>query len=384
MCVKGRSSCVKRCLAKKYGSDWNLGKLDFQYRKNMIALTKKWLNHQYGFAALFWILYFLYEWLSVASMSSEYRRYFISACMMVPTTFLASMLTVHVYFAKLYLKNKRRWFWIAAIGTMCALLLVRRLFYYYYTYPLYYPEGMQQPFIYVPKLVIDVVNMYLIVGLYSLIYFFRSYYEQQKLTATLQKEKIRSELELLKLQVHPHFIFNTLNNIYSFSLQQKPKTADLIHRLSSFLDYNLYKAKDNTVPLSKEIEYLQHYIELEKIRFGNRLDVSLNILSEIEKFNISPMLLLPLVENAFKHGAGKLQQDAWIRIDVSVKRDILTVKVENNCLEYSKNGTESAGIGLENVKRRLEILYEGGHEFSVLKESGTFLAILKIKNGTIK
>ncbi|MFC6102153.1 sensor histidine kinase [Olivibacter domesticus] len=350
----------------------------------MIALTKKWLNHQYGFAALFWILYFLYEWLSVASMNSEYRRYFISACLMVPTTFLASMLTVHVYFAKLYLKNKRRWFWIAAISTMCVLLLVRRLFYYYYIYPLYYPEGMQQPFIYVPKLVIDVVNMYLIVGLYSLIYFFRSYYEQQKLTATLQKEKIRSELELLKLQVHPHFIFNTLNNIYSFSLQQKPKTADLIHRLSSFLDYNLYKAKDNTVPLSKEIEYLQHYIELEKIRFGNRLDVSLNILSEIEKFNISPMLLLPLVENAFKHGAGKLQQDAWIRIDISVKRDVLTVKVENNCLEYSKNGTESAGIGLENVKRRLEILYEGGHEFSVLKESGTFLAILKIKNGTIK
>ncbi|MCL4639522.1 MULTISPECIES: sensor histidine kinase [Olivibacter] len=340
----------------------------------------KKLNNQYIFIILFWTLYFLYEWLSVPSMSGEYRRYFISACVMVPTTFIAAILTVHVYFAKFYLKSRKRLFWIASMLTMFVLLMIRRLFYYYHTYPLYYPEGMLLPFFYVPKLIIDFVNMYLIVGLYSLIYFFRSYYEQQKLNATLQKEMIRSELELLKLQVHPHFIFNTLNNIYSFSIQQKPKAADLIHRLSSFLDYNLYQAKENTVPLINEIEYIQHYIELEKIRFGDRLDISINILSEIEHFYISPMLLLPLVENAFKHGAGKLQKDAWIRMDISMKRDILTVKIENNYAEQTTQ-SERPGIGLDNVKRRLEILYEGAHEISIMKESGTFLVVLKIKNG---
>lgn len=343
---------------------------------------KRNLNNQYIFTILFWILYFLYEWLSVPSMSGEYKRYFVSACVMVPTTFTAAMLTVHVYFAKFYLRNKKQLFWIASVLTMLILLVLRRLFYYYHTYPLYYPEGMRLPFLYVPKLIIDFVNMYLIVGLYSLIYFFRSYYEQQKLNATLQKEMLRSELELLKLQVHPHFIFNTLNNIYSFSIQQKPIAADLIHRLSSFLDYNLYRAKENAVPLISEIEYIQHYIELEKIRFGDRLDVSVNILSEIDDFYISPMLLLPLVENAFKHGAGRLQKDAWIRIDVSIKQHVLTVKIENNYIE-PLNQPAHAGIGLENVKRRLEILYEHSHELSIMKELSTFLVVLKVKNGII-
>lgn len=351
----------------------------------MFSLTKKWLSNQYVFNAVFWVLYFFYDWLTQAYMSGEYRRHFVSACLFVPTTFIAATLTVHVYFSKYYLKDKKQLFWIASIVTMLILLFIRRLFYYYYTYPQFYPEGNLQPFIYMPKLIVDMVNMYLIVGLYSFIYFFRSYYEQQKLTDTLQKEKIRSELELLKMQVHPHFIFNTLNNIYSFSLQQKPKTPDLIHRLSSFLDYNLYKAKDNMVPLSKEVEYIQNYIELETIRFGNKLDVSLNILSDIDKFYMSPMLLLPLVENAFKHGASKLNQDAWIRMDLSIKQDILTVKIENNCPDdVSKNGVCNNGIGLENVRRRLEILYEGMHDLNILSESGTFLVILKINNGKLE
>jgi len=350
----------------------------------MLSACKKWFNNQYVFATVFWTLYFLYEWLGWASMDGDFYQHFISASVMVPITFLAAMLTIHVYFNKFYLHNKRPWFWLAAIATMLVLLLLRRSFYYYYTYPLYYPEGIQQGFFYLPKLLIDCVNMYLIVGLYSLIYFFRAYYEQQKLTETLQKEKIRSELELLKLQVHPHFIFNTLNNIYSFSLQQKPKTSDLIHRLSSFLDYNLYKAKDNVVPLTKEIAYIEDYIELEKIRFGNKLDISLNVLSKIDEFYISPMLLLPLVENAFKHGAGKLNKDAWIRIDFSRKKEMLTVKIENNCPEEAKNGANRSGIGIDNVKRRLEILYEGSHNITFFTESGTFLVILKIKNGILE
>lgn len=351
----------------------------------MLSACKKWFNNQYVFVTVFWGLYFLYEWLGWASMDGDFCRYLISASVMVPITFLAAMLTIHVYFNKFYLNNKRTWFWLASFATMFVLLMLRRSFYFYYTYPLYYPEGIQlQGFFYLPKLLIDCVNMYLIVGLYSLIYFFRAYYEQQKLTETLQKEKIRSELELLKLQVHPHFIFNTLNNIYSFSLQQKPKTSDLIHRLSSFLDYNLYKAKDNVVLLTKEIAYIEDYIELEKIRFGNKLDISLNILSNISAFYISPMLLLPLVENAFKHGVGKLTKDAWIRIDFSLKKDVLTVKIENNCPEEASEGAVRSGIGIENVRRRLEILYEGSHEINFFSESGTFLVILKIKNGILE
>ncbi|NIJ53798.1 sensor histidine kinase [Dyadobacter arcticus] len=342
----------------------------------------KWPHNQLTLSVLFWTFYFMYEWLSVPAMTSEYVRYFINACVIVPATWLGAYLTVHVFFKAFYLKDKRELFWAFTIATMVIVILGRRYFNYYYTYPLYYPEGNRMPFFALPKLIIEFVNMYLIVALYSLFFFFRTYYEQQKLTQALQKDKIQSELELLKLQVHPHFIFNTLNNIYSFSIQQDPRTPDLIHRLSSFLDHNLYEVKSQVVSLDKEVEYIQNYIELEKIRFGDRLDISLNILSKIDQFYISPMLLLPLVENAFKHGAGKVNDHSWIRIDFSIRNETLTVKIENSCpLQAVDIQPGRYGIGIENVKRRLEILYPGKHEFNVLSEINTFMVILKIQNG---
>jgi sensor histidine kinase YesM len=328
------------------------------------------------------VLYFLYEWLGNAAVANEYRRYLINAWVIVPVTFLAAVITIHFLFKSFYLKEKKVLFWVLASGTMIMVTLARRTFNYYYTYPLYYPEALDTtPFLFLPKLVIEAVNIYLIVALYSMFYFFRAYFEQQKLTQALQQDKIQSELALLKLQVHPHFIFNTLNNIYSFSLQNSKKTPDLIYRLSSFLDYNLYDSKSEYVPLTKEMEYISNYIELEKVRFGDRLDVSLNIFDDISKSYISPMLTLPLVENAFKHGAGKTNTVSWIRIDVSAGREWILINIENSCHSRGDNGAgKGSGIGLENVRRRLEILYPGAFTLQVFQESQSYLVKLKLKN----
>ncbi len=341
-----------------------------------------WLKNKRLFNILFWVLYFLYEWLGNAAVDNEYERYLINAAVIVPITFFAAMFTIHYLFRLFYLNERKVMFWILAVASMIVVTLARRTFNYYYTYPLYYPEGQQtMSFLFLPKLIIEAVNTYLIVGLYSMFHFFRAYYEQQKLAHALQQDKVQSELALLKLQVHPHFIFNTLNNIYSLSLHNNAKTPDLIYRLSSFLDYNLYDSQSEYVLLSKELEYISNYIELEKIRFGDRLDVALNVFNDISKSYISPMLALPLVENAFKHGIGKTRGSGWIRIDVSTDKGWIAINIENSYSNtVNKEIGNGSGIGLENVRRRLEILYPQAHSLQVFCEDQSHLVKLKVKD----
>lgn len=329
---------------------------------------------------LFWLLYFLYEWIGVASVSGEYYRYLINASVIVPIAGLATWFTTQVLIKRYFLRKRKTAFWIGFIAGVVVFTLIRRSFNYFYTYPAYYPGATSMSFWFVPKLIIEAVNIYLIVALYTMFYFLRAWYEQQRLAQELQRDKAEAQLELLKSQVQPHFIFNTLNNIYSLSLKNHPKTSDLIYRLSSLLSYMLYDSKQDHIPVSKEMEYIHNYIELEKIRYGERLDVSVNCFDAVDSFSIPPFLLLPLVENSFKHGISNDVGNSWIRIDLTVKEDWLTVKIENSRVAESLNGNAMyKGIGLQNVKKRLEILYPDRHEFKYLSEGQSFLTVLKIK-----
>ena len=184
----------------------------------------------------FWLIYFLYEWLTNGSYEDDYRRYFFNALVIVPIAFAASLVTVHVLIEKFYLKNKKKIFWIGFIISVFLFIVIRHAYNFFYTYPRYYPESVGKvKFWLVPKLIFEGVAIYLIVGAYTMFYFIRAWYEQQRISAVLKQEKISSELELLKSQVHPHFIFNTLNNIYSLAVMKNEKTPEMIHRLSALL-----------------------------------------------------------------------------------------------------------------------------------------------------
>lgn len=334
------------------------------------------------FNAAFWIVYFLYEWLTHGYLRDEYLRYFINACIMVPSAFLASWLTVNIFFEKYYLRNKMTQFWTGQILMTVVVVLARRAFTYYHSYPLYFPEFYEStPFLFLPKLIIEFVNLYLVISLYAMIYFMRSWYEQQQAIQTLMQEKTSAELEMLKSQVHPHFIFNTLNNIYSVAVKKSPESASLILRLSSFLDYNLYDSQNEKVPLETEIEYVRNFIALQQLRFGEKLDVSVNIYDPIDSFRIAPLLLLPLVENCFKHGVANSLSNSWIRIDVSGKKTSFTIKIENSKEppEQKEEG-RNCGLGLKNVCKRLELIYPGKHDLKILNETNNYLIILKIQN----
>ncbi len=227
---------------------------------------------------------------------------------------------------------------------------------------------------------VEFVNLYTITGLYALYHFIRFWYEERLRVNELIQQKTTAELNLLKAQVQPHFVFNTLNNIYATALKTSPETASLIAHLSGFLSYNLYESAHGKVSLSTEISYIEHYIELQKNKYGSRLDVSVNQYAPVHDLQIAPLLLLPLVENSFTHGVAGSTEFSWVRIDISRQPRQFSVKIMNSKQErYSIPGPATGGIGLSNVKKRLALLYPDAHELAIIDEPHAYLINLTIK-----
>lgn len=332
------------------------------------------------FNVIFWLLYFLYEWFGLAALSGDYRSYFINACLAFPLAFLMSYFTVHVLLKRYYDKWPKWKFWSMQILISVVLLLIKRCVNYYFIYPKFFPQALQIPFFSFGKLLVELVNAYLIVGVYSLFYFVQNWYEQRQHMQELMQENTTAELELLKQQVQPHFIFNMLNNIYSTTLKESPEAAKLISHLSSFLHYNLYHARQSFVTLSSELDYLKSYMELQQNRYGEKLDIAINVYDDINEIMIAPLLLLPLIENSFKHGIANATGKSWLRIDITKQSNKLVIKIENSIEDaIDEKQTDRGGLGLKNVERRLQLIYPNQHQFKVLKERYSFLAVLTIK-----
>lgn len=191
----------------------------------------------------------------------------------------------------------------------------------------------------------------------------------------LLNEKVQSELSFLKSQLNPHFLFNTLNNIYSLARKKSDETPEVVLKLSKLLRYVLYETEVRFTEISKEIEFLYDYLDLQKIRFNKRLKVDFLVKIDEEKTQIVPLLLIPLIENAFKHGASQSTEDAFIIIHLELKSGLLQFKVENSC-EISVLDTDT-GIGLKNLKRQLELSYFD-YDFTIEPKENLFCATLNI------
>ncbi len=328
---------------------------------------------------LFWVLYFLYAWLPLGSMNENYTGFFYEACLMLPITMAATYFTIFITIDKFYLQKKRAEFWASLAFSLIVFGLLRRFVIHTFIYPVLWPDKCTQPFFYLPKITLDAVSVHLVAGVGAMIYLLDKWREQQRLSDILMKEKVAAQLELLKSQVQPHFIFNTLNNIYMLSLKGAPQTSDMIYRLSALLSYMLYDSKEETIGVEKEVDYIKNYINLERIRYGDRLDVQLNVLQNVPAVRVPPLLFLPLVENAFKHGASRAVGESWIHIDISLKGKSLIFKVENSLSEtkVDTNGFGN-GLGLDNLRKRLEILYPNNFELKTMKDECSFLAVLRL------
>jgi two-component system, LytTR family, sensor kinase len=221
--------------------------------------------------------------------------------------------------------------------------------------------------------------VYSVIMVSSILIIVHFFFIKVKESKKLEIEKVRSELNFLKAQFQPHFLFNTLNNIYSLTISDSRLAGKSILQLSGLLRYVLYESESEIVDLQKEISYLQDYIELEKIRFASRMELSVNISGDLAERKIVPILLIPFLENAFKHASSKFNEKIWITVDLIVKDRNLSFTVENSVCPEAKTKMhhDYSGIGLENVKRRLSLLYENYTLDTGLKDNyyHTFLKI---------
>ena len=205
---------------------------------------------------------------------------------------------------------------------------------------------------------------------------FKRWVIKQELASRFEKEKINAELQLLKAQLHPHFLFNTLNNLYSLVREKSERAPKMLLRLSGLLSYVLYECKADEVLLSKEISVIKDYVALEQERYGERLDVSLNFSGDIEERMIVPMLFQPFIENAFKHGTSEQLGKVWMSIDLSVKKNQLYFKIINSC--DKNNNIDHEGIGINNVRKRLELLYAEKFQLQNEREENVYVVSLTI------
>ncbi len=226
------------------------------------------------------------------------------------------------------------------------------------------------------------ILVYLVAGLVSLAQLLRYNYKTINLNTELEKKLLQGELELkekelyyLKEQIHPHFLFNTLNTIYGAALKGSKDTPDLILKLSNLLDYTLNQIKKKTVPISEEVQYIESYIGLEQVRFSDTLNVSFtkNILSDIQ---VPPMLFIAFIENAFKHGS---PHEGYFKVDIAITSEPTGVNflIKNSYNETFNTGNNH-GLGIENSRKRIQALYPDNHVISIRQEKGWFYVALNI------
>ena len=198
----------------------------------------------------------------------------------------------------------------------------------------------------------------------------------------LQSQKLESELNFLKSQINPHFLFNTLNNLYALSLKKSNDAPKTVLMLSEMMRYMLYECNDENVPLEKEINYIKNYLELEKIRLGKQSTLEFTVEGDPGNLKIAPLMFIPFIENSFKHGMNHQLDEGFVKIKMLIDKETIEMNLSNNkssSLPDQIKTKKSGGIGLINIQRRLNLIYPDKHELKIQEENNRYLVDLKIK-----
>jgi two-component system LytT family sensor kinase len=202
-------------------------------------------------------------------------------------------------------------------------------------------------------------------------------FKSRRLNKDRETENLKTELSFLRSQISPHFMFNVLNNLVSLARKKSDKMEPALIQLSNLLRYMLYEGNQGKISLTQELKYLNGYIDLQKLRFGDDVIIIFTAEGNLENFDLEPMLLIPFVENAFKHGMGTLE-NPMIKIKLTAVNKTLNFLVENDIAEIGESKDDNSGIGLNNVKRRLDLLYKNHYDLAISNEDGKYIVNLKL------
>ncbi|WP_109438059.1 sensor histidine kinase [Aquimarina algiphila] len=327
---------------------------------------------------LFWIFYLLIWVLMDVMYGIPFTKAFYNylGCLIeIPFYY------VHMYYLwPKYIGNKRYLpYFLIFIPLLLINALLVRLSQYYFIYPvLLNVSDLPNDYLSFSRILSLARSILLWFGPPTAIKILRDYYENKIRLEKVQNEQKTSELNFLRSQVNPHFLFNTLNNLYSLSLKGSKKTPEALLQLSNLLSYTLYEGAEDKISLEKEIQHLNDYIELEKLRFGNRLHLKMEMDGDFNNIMITPLILIPVVENAFKHCSLNERGDVDIYIKIAFDKGDLCIKTINPVANSKKDNTKH-GIGVQNLSKRLEIIYPQRHTFRLEELNHKFYVDLCIQ-----
>lgn len=331
----------------------------------------KWVYH-----LTFWIVYYLF--ICVAFYTAYDIRnltFFIQLATFMPISALLAYTNIYLLVPRLLTRKKYFYYGLCLVLALLAAAFLDQLMKTLYTEPgsmlFSYTAGLT-----LKKLFSESVGLFYLTGFTTGIKFAKDWIQNQQLMKEKEKQYLETELNFLKTQIHPHFFFNTLNNLYSLTLKKSDQAPEVVLKLSSLMSYMLYESNASKVSLSKEIGYLQNYLDLEKLRFGQRLAVHFEMEGPIDEVSIPPMILILFVENSFKHGVKNNIHNIVIEISLKVEGDFLLFSVKNPVGENVSR--ENTGIGLKNARRRLELLYGNNHQLDISEKDNEFIVSLKM------
>ena len=327
---------------------------------------------------IFWISYFL---LNVVRWGSYYQDYWYSFKSNIVTVTLGMFLAYfHVYFLlpKLLFRKKIISYILFFLIGLVVFYVIRTELIFIFINNNVWPESQtpQRGYEFNHILVVFLIGIY-DVGLTTTIKLTLDWIFDRKRIESLQANQLKTELQFLKAQIQPHFFFNTLNNLYALTLERSKQAPEVVLKLSEIMEYILYDAKEPRIRLLNEINYIQNYIDLEKLRYGDKVSVQINMQGNIETQSVPPLLFLPFIENCFKHGAVENNKlNVLIEFEVS-RNNVLRFSVINNYNSFIEN-KKNHGIGNQNVLRRLELLYKDKFSLDIKTEDESYIVELLI------
>jgi two-component system LytT family sensor kinase len=331
----------------------------------------KWVYH-----TAFWIIYFLFICVVFyTSYGIHDLIFYIQISAFMPFSIALVYLNIYILIPVLLYRKKYLFYTLTLVLSLFVMAfadqLIKKL-YVHYGYAIFsYTSGID-----LKSLFSESVSLFYLNGFTTGVKLSKDWILHQQLMKEKEKQYLETELNFLKTQIHPHFFFNTLNNLYSLTLKKSDQAPEVVLKLSALMSYMLYESNAPKVSLSKEISYLQDYLDLEKLRFGQRLSVHFEIEGEIEEVSIPPMILILFVENSFKHGVKNNVNKINIEISIRVDGPFLFFRVKNPVGENKPS--ENRGIGLKNAGRRLELLYGHRYQLDISEKDNEFTVSLKM------
>ena len=340
------------------------------------------LYNQVLYHVLFWIIALVLYTLIDGLNTGFYRNTFIKYLALLPTQILAAYTLAYYLTPKFLAQGKYFLFGISFLFSIYLFSALGRWSMIYLAEPWIRTDFQQESLFEILSDPLYLASVYF-PGIYLIVFIFyalknvKARFEERHQMAVLQKEKTNNELRLLKTQIHPHFLFNTLNNLYALSIEQSPKVPDAILKLSDMLDYVLYQCSDPLVALNKEVELIENYIALESLRYGPQLDLKFeHQLEEHTNYKIAPLLLLSIVENVFKHGI-RGNKRPIVRLSLEIENHHLYFKAYNN-KPSQVSQINAGGIGTSNVKKQLNLLYPKQHDLQIEDLPESYSITLKL------